>query len=50
METAEEPQTVTDLTFDELDIFILYRKFSPEKQSLTLENLKSIVKRKELNR
>ncbi len=37
MEVAEEPQTIFDLTPDELDTLILYRKLSPEGKT-KLEN------------
>lgn len=33
MQTLEEPQTIFDLTPDELDILILHRKLSPKNQA-----------------
>ena len=46
MESPEEPQTIFDLTPDELDTLILFRKLSPEQQQKLADQIYELTKNK----
>lgn len=46
MESPEEPQTIFDLTPDELALLISYRKLSPEQQQKLADQIYKLTKNK----
>lgn len=50
MQTPDEPQTIFDLTPDELDTLILYRKLSPEHQQKLSDQIYELTKNRKQER